>query len=223
MNTDISIIGHGRFGKILEGLLKNDFKIKINETSSPTIFLAVPIRSFESVVRDIAGTISPNTTVIDVCSVKIYPVTIMKKYLPSSVDIIATHPLFGPDSIQNRHPLKIVTHKVRDNHGHYQAWKNIFSKLGIQVLEMTPEQHDKLAAKTQGITHFIGRALEKIDAKATDIDTAGFSSLLEVMEQTRNDSHELFLDMQHYNPYAAEVINKLESSISEIKKEILSS
>lgn len=222
MKTDISIIGHGRFGKVLEALLKKNFNVKIDDTSCKTLFIAVPIRSFESVVRDIAEKINPDTTVIDVCSVKIYPVKIMKKYLPPSANIIATHPLFGPDSIESKHPLKIVTHKVRDNDGHYALWQKTFSKLGMQVFEMTPEQHDKLAAKTQSLTHFIGRALEKIHAKSTDIDTAGFSSLLQVMEQTHNDSRELFLDIQRYNPYSSEVINEFESSIAELKKEILS-
>lgn len=222
MINNVSIIGHGRFGKVLANLL-NDFNVKINDFSCSTIFIAVPIRAFESVIRDIAHKINPNTTVIDVCSVKVHPVDIMLQYLPKSVGIIATHPLFGPDSLQNNHPLKIMMYEVRDNHKQYQQWKNYFSTKNIQVLEMTPEQHDKLAAKTQGITHFIGRTLEKLAAKPSAIDTSGYATLLKIMQQTCNDSRELFVDLQRYNPYTIDVIADLENAIATLKHEILNS
>ncbi|WP_423062325.1 prephenate dehydrogenase/arogenate dehydrogenase family protein [Candidiatus Paracoxiella cheracis] len=220
MTNDVSIIGYGRFGKVLEILLAKKFNVKIDDVSCSTIFIAVPIRAFEKTIRDIADKINPEATIIDVCSVKIYPVKIMKQYLPQSVSIIATHPLFGPDSIQNNHPLKIMMNNVRDHHNQYQQWKDFFTQHHIEVLEMTPEQHDELAAKTQGITHFVGRILEKMNAKASEIDTSGYAALLKVMQQTCNDSRELFLDLQRYNPYPQKMIGELEAAIAALKHEI---
>ena len=41
------------------------------------------------------------------------------------------------------------------------------------AVEMTPEEHDQLAAKTQGITHFVGRVLKDAGVGVTEIDTLG--------------------------------------------------
>ena len=39
-----------------------------------------------------------NAVIVDVCSVKEYPVQWMRELLPANVSILATHPMFGPDS-----------------------------------------------------------------------------------------------------------------------------
>ena len=50
------------------------------------VFLAVPIRSFESLVKEISQYNMYNTTIVDVCSVKSFPITIFrsKTYRPMS-------------------------------------------------------------------------------------------------------------------------------------------
>jgi prephenate dehydrogenase len=111
----VGIIGYGRFGKVLVDLLSKEYEITIydsrnisNESvklcsldevlQSIMVFIAVPIRSFKDVVKEISQYKLYNTTIIDVCSVKLYPVEIMEKYLPKHVGILASHPHFGPDS-----------------------------------------------------------------------------------------------------------------------------
>lgn len=54
----------------------------------------------------------------------------------------------------------------------------------------------------------------------TLIDTLGFSELYKVIEQTCNDSWELFMDLQNYNPYTQSMIDDLENSIAEISNRI---
>ena len=234
----ISIIGYGRFGKILATIL-NDFeielcdaKIKQNQTkhkvvsleeamNNEIVFLATPIRTFESVVKSIAQFKHCKTTIVDVCSVKLFPVEIMHKYLPEEMGIIATHPMFGPDSFSPFRELKIVMHNERDIYDKYDYLKNIFSKQSIQVIEMNPDEHDKLAAYSQGATHFIGRVLKNSGVKSTSINTLGFNALLGVIDQTCNDSSDLFIDLQKYNPYTNEMINKFIKSIDSIKSTIL--
>ena len=85
---------------------------------------------------------------------------------------------------------------------------------------MTPDKHDKLAASSQGITHFIGRVLHKSGIKSTQINTLGFNDLLGVIEQTCNDSWDLFKDLQNYNPYTKEMIHSIETAIDAVKENI---
>ncbi len=110
----------------------------------------------------------------------------MEPHLPSSVGIVATHPLFGPDSLQKAQ-LKMMMHPARDTHDCYEFWKNYFSFKKIKILEMTPDQHDRFVSRSQSITHFIGRTLEVMVSQSTEMDTIDYKNLLAIMEQPCND------------------------------------
>ena len=51
-----------------------------NVIKAETIFLCVPIRTIKKVVQQIGEKLNPRATVVDVCSVKLYPKEIMEKY-----------------------------------------------------------------------------------------------------------------------------------------------
>jgi len=59
---------------------------------------SVPINQLERTIINISPYLKPGSIVYDVCSVKEQPCKWMLEQLPSSVSIIGTHPLFGPDS-----------------------------------------------------------------------------------------------------------------------------
>lgn len=237
--SSVGIIGFGRFGRILGKILSDDYKVKAYDIlpqkyqhgveltdldtvlKEKSIFIAVPIRSFKDLILDIAPRLSEGVTVLDVCSVKVYPTTVMIEGLPENIGIISTHPLFGPDSITRPNGLTIMMNPTRDVCNKYPYWKEYFESKAIKVVEMTPEEHDRIAAKTQGVTHFIGRVLREGGIQNTEIDTLGFRELLAVIDQTCNDSWELFIDLQNYNPYTLHMIKELESAIQTIRGKIL--
>jgi len=232
----IGIIGFGRFGKVLVQILSTSYNFIIHdpqykgkEFSHKTleevlkceiVFIAVPIREFENTVISISQYNMYNTTIIDVCSVKIYPVEIMVKHLPENVGIIASHPMFGPDSYSPFRDLKMVLSPVRDIYSKYDELVATFTGQSISIVEMTPEEHDRDAAMSQGITHFMGRVLKESGVSSTKINTLGFNELLGVIEQTCNDSWNLFLDLQNYNPFTNEMVKKIEHGIEVVRKQI---
>lgn len=236
---NVGLIGLGRFGRVLGKILSDDFQIKgydrkpqhelsgVEITDMETvlreksIFVAVPIRAFKEVILDIAPRVSGQTTILDVCSVKVYPVTVMVEALPDETGIIGTHPLFGPDSISMPDGLTIMMNATRDHYDMFSFWKEYFESKAIKVVEMTPEEHDRLAARTQGVTHFIGRVLKEARVKSTEIDTLGFRELLHVIDQTCHDSWELFTDLQNFNPYTLQIIERLESAIETVRGKIM--
>ena len=128
----VGIIGFGRFGKILASILQKGYSISaydIKETHSTSnvnfcsldkvldervIFIAVPIRNFKALIKDISPKLKNGTTLIDVCSVKSFPVHVMLKYVSKDIGIIATHPMFGPDSFTTNTKLKMMMSNVRD-------------------------------------------------------------------------------------------------------------
>ena len=65
--------------------------------------------------------------------------------------------MFGPDSSKNGFKnLPIVIDKFLTRNETYTFWKNYFKEKKLRVIELTAEEHDKLAANSQGLTHFIG-------------------------------------------------------------------
>jgi arogenate dehydrogenase (NADP+) len=232
---NVGIIGYGRFGRLWADVLTPHHRVRITDKSaqstdrfvplgelcatSQTIFLCVPINQFEDCITEIAPHLKPGTTIIDVCSVKVHPSIVMKTRLGTHDDLtlIATHPMFGPDSasasVQN---LPMVTWHVAGDAGRYDEWVTFFQELGIRTVEMSPEEHDRLAAYSQGVTHYVGRVLDKLDLQATPIDTQGFKILRSLIEQTCNDSWELFRDLQTYNPYTGEMRLRLQAALNDV-------
>lgn len=82
---------------------------------------------------------------------------------------------------------------------------------------MSPEEHDEMTAYSQGITHYVGRVLADLELRPTPIDTHGYKVLLDIIKQTCNDSRQLFLDLQNYNPYAGEMLDRLAGSIGTVR------
>ena len=111
-------------------------------------------------------------------------------------------------------------HSTRDVHNQYDFWKKFFSDQNIKILEMTPDMHDRLAAKTQGVTHFLGRTLKEFGIQKTNLDTQGFRDLIDLVEQTCNDTWELYADLQTYNPYTEEMIDSLKISVDVLEKQL---
>jgi len=230
----VSIIGYGRFGAMLHALLSKGFEVDVydkkqinnsdvNEVSlkdalkNETIFIAVPIRDFESLIHEIKNDIRGNKTVIDVCSVKVFPKNVMTQNLSAEIDIIATHPLFGPDSLKDSGSV-MTMESVRDSYGRFEFWKNYFDSQSITIEEISAEEHDMMAARSQGLTHFVGRVIDDFGTDQTRIDTEGYKALHKLVNQTCNDSWELFEDIQSYNPYTQKMVSELSESFKKINE-----
>ena len=166
------------------------------------LFYCVAISSFEQVLAETASLIGKNTLVFDTCSVKVHPMEAMERLLPPSCRYIGTHPMFGPDSAAGgMDGLPIVLSQGRCDEELLSIWASRFSGMGLKVIETSAQEHDQEAAYTQGITHVVGRVLGELDFSESAIATSGYRQLLQVREQTCNDPLQLFMDLQHYNPY----------------------
>jgi len=214
----VAIVGFGRFGKTLKRLLDQDFELTIVNrknaeeiVNSEVVFYCVPISTFESVIKSHKKYFRENQLLIDVLSVKMHPKKVFEKHLRGlKTQALLTHPMFGPDSSKNGFDgLPIIVDKFKTSQENYLFWKNYFANKRLKVIEMTAKKHDQLAANSQGLTHFIGRLLEKFNLKPTEIDSLGTKKLLEVMGQTCNDTWQLFNDLQNFNPYTKAMRIKL--------------
>lgn len=181
------------------------------------LFLCVAISSIEPALQGLLPFLKKKTQVIDTCSVKTYPLEIMKDLLPSGQPILGTHPMFGPDS--GKHGIKGLPIVITEQKGFESVadlWVREFEAYNLKIITMSAEEHDKQAAYTQGITHFIGRVLGELDLKSNPIGTAGYNSLLEIIRQTCNDPWQLFVDLQRRNPYTRQMQSDLDQAFRSV-------
>lgn len=235
----IAIIGQGRFGKLLGKILAPYGEIFVMEKDLKKIekkqvlikkedlkeidwvFLAVPISNLEKLLLEIRPHLKKGSLVVDVSSVKIFPCRWLKKYLPRNVEIMGTHPMFGPDSAKNGLPgLKIVLCPVRISLKNKKKFEKIMRSLKLKIIFTTPQKHDAEIAKSLTLVHFIGRTLGRINIKKQEITTLGFERLLAVNETVNSDTWQLFLDMHRYNPYAKNMRHRFLKSAREIDSEL---
>ena len=225
MRFSIGVIGFGRFGRLAARRLSAEAAVRVFDPAaaaeeiaaagaepadragtagSDAVVFAVPISCLEQALREARPHLKPETLVLDVCSVKAEPIRWMLEILPPEVEILGTHPMFGPDSAA--HSLarrKIVLCPVRIGAERLDAVKARLSARGLVVIEAAPEEHDRQIAVSLGLTHFIGRALAEFGASEQPIDTEGYRRLLAILEVVTRDSWRLFEDMHRFNPHAA--------------------
>jgi prephenate dehydrogenase len=220
----IGLIGFGRFGALTARYLARDFPVGVYSRSQsaaeiavsgarafsleevcrqPFVILCVPISAMPATLRRIAPLVSSGSVVIDVCSVKIYPLQWMRAYLPPDVFILGTHPMFGPDSAADSLTgRKLVLCQERMPDRRYQRVRRYLMAKQLEVIETTPEEHDRQIAVSLSLTHFIGRSLSAFGAGALKIDTEGYRRLVYTLGVVEHDSWQLFEDMHRYNPFA---------------------
>ena len=224
MMKTLGIIGFGAFGALAAEHLRSRFEVVASDrrdksalavsmgvrwasitdaSACDVVLLCVPISEMEAVLERIKGSVKPGALFVDTCSVKSLPCRLMRRILPRGVEVLASHPLFGPQSAcRGLDGLEIVLCPVRVTRKTLAAAKKVLREMGLRVSVMLPREHDRRIAETQAVAHFIAAALKgRIPAKRLRV--ASFEKLADAMELVRHDSPRLFRDMQQLNPFAA--------------------
>lgn len=223
----LGIIGFGAFGQLVASHLVGHFTIlaydpspqhydvaaKAGVTRSSLhdaarcdiIVIAAPVSRFEEVLTSIGTVCRPGALIVDVGSVKVQPAELMHRVLPDHVEIVATHPLFGPQSARDGIcGLKIAVCPIRGQR-HLRLAAFLRKCLGLEVILTTPHDHDKEAAMVQGLTHLIAKVLASMGPLPSRMTTRSFDLLVESISMVQNDAPEVFEAIENANPYAADV------------------
>jgi prephenate dehydrogenase len=239
----VAIVGFGRFGKVMHRLFLDGFHIVVSSSSyrpgdiagvtfvgleeacriADAILLTVPINKTGLTGERIRSFLRPGQIVVDVCSVKEWPYGALKVALEGTgVTIWPTHPMFGPDSSkQGFQGLNWVSCEEDLDPKVIAPYRDYLSQRGLNIIQVSCEEHDRLAARTQGLTHFIGRFLDALQIEPTEIDTLGYKRLIAVKEQTCHDTWELFCDLQQYNRFSLETQKALSDAIFKVTSRFL--
>lgn len=243
----VGIMGFGAFGQLIAENLQNHFDLVIcdpgfNESREASclsfsfydvhalskcdlVILAVPVQKMGQAIRELKPYLKKGAIVLDVGSVKMNPVEVMKKELPSDVEIIGTHPLFGPQSAKNgMKGLNIAICPIRGKAA-TRITAFIRKQFGLKVYFVTPEKHDKDMAVVQGLTHLIAKILLQMEPFPEHLTTASFDLIKEAIEMVRYDADCVYQAIETDNPYAQivreEFFSTAEQVTSNLKREPL--
>ncbi|MCL5877959.1 MAG: prephenate dehydrogenase/arogenate dehydrogenase family protein [Candidatus Bathyarchaeota archaeon] len=121
------------------------------------VLICVSISSFEEIVKKIAPSIHKGQPIMDICSIKEYPVNVMHQYLKGAL-VLGTHPVFGPGSNGVAHKAYVLTPTNKEEETYAKEFQKWLQKEDARVFIMTPQKHDELMSIVLGFAHFVGLA-----------------------------------------------------------------
>ena len=236
----IGIIGFGRFGQFAAKHLRGRLDVTVwdlrdlrkqaaavgvrwgslqEAASREYVLLALPISELRSCLEVVCTVLRPGATLLDCCSVKVLPVRWMMELAPAEAEVIGLHPLFGPQSGSGGVAgLPIVVCPGRTQRMEQIA--GFLVEAGLAVHVATPEEHDRAMAQTLVRAHFIGRGLMRAGIQEASLRTPSFDRLHRMVELVKDDSIQLFHDMNLFNPFAAEERRRLLEALLQIHREL---
>lgn len=209
----IGIIGQGSFGLFLAEKLREVALVKTYKrgdtedafreaASCGYVVLAVPYAAYPHVLSRLRNVMPESSVLVDVCSVKIKPLQLIAKELPGR-PVLATHPLFGPQSAAvSLAGQTMILCPDPNAETLYRAAAEFFKGLGLRVVSMSADEHDRLMADLHALTFFVAQGLASYGIDTRDVMTPSYSRLVSLADLERNHSAELFETVQNANPYA---------------------
>jgi chorismate mutase / prephenate dehydrogenase len=130
------------------------------------VILAVPIAATPEMARRIGPRVRPGSCLMDITSLKQQPLKAMLEATAEEVEVVGTHPMFGP------HGVDFDRQKVILCRGRGTAWferiKKMYESFGAETIEATAEEHDAQMALIQVLIHektmVLGSTLERLKA-----------------------------------------------------------
>jgi prephenate dehydrogenase len=179
------------------------------------VIISVPIESTPQIIKDFIPLMKKGSLLMDVTSIKEEPALLMQKYAPEGVEVIPTHPMFGP-RIRSLEGQVVVLTPLNKGKWYPQVVSFLESEK-VRVISTTPEVHDRMMSVVQGLTHFayisIAATLERLEVDLKE--SRKFSSPI----------YSLMLDMiariVAQNPYLCYSIQTKNSHIKEAHQAFL--
>jgi len=188
------------------------------------VVVSVPIRETEKVIGEIAPLMEKEQLLCDFTSLKVAPVAAM---LTSKAEVIGLHPMFGP-SLSSIAGQTIVVCPARASEETVARLTGIFTREGAVCTRATPEEHDRMMAVVQGLTHFVTICMADAmrrsgcDIRATEPYMSPVYQIeLGLVGRLLSQDGALYADILEKNPYVPEVIDACRvaaENLSEIVK-----
>jgi prephenate dehydrogenase len=236
---DVGIVGYGRFGRALGELMAEagihhraydpwvDVPREHRAESLEAlvrgvefVVVAVPVRGMRSALKALRPHVLATQIVLDVGSVKVGPSAALDAEFGAEIPWCATHPLFGPVSLaMAERPMRVVVCPSGAHPAAAARVRSLYESIGCEVIEQSPESHDRVMAHTHALTFFIAKGM--IDAGAgmeVPFAPPSFQAFARTIDTVRSDGGHLFTAIARENPFAGQARKELVTALSAIDK-----
>jgi len=183
------------------------------------VIVSVPIRDTVTVIEQIAPLLTRDQLLCDFTSLKVKPLEAMLK---SKANVVGLHPMFGP-TVGSLKSQTIIVCPARVEEHLLDRLVTIFRNEGARCTMTTPEEHDKMMAVVQGLTHYVTLCMaDSIRRLGMDIEaTKEFTSPvyqieLSLVGRLLSQDPDLYADILQQNPYVPEVLEACKSSAGDL-------
>jgi len=181
---------------------------------SEVVVVSVPIGVTEQVLREIAPDVQSDQLVIDLTSVK----TPFVPFLESMAgEVLSLHPMFSPSVVNLEGQSCIVCPLRAGQRGTF--FGHILEQEGIQLVTMSPEEHDRTMAVVQGMTHFqaivAGHCMTELGFSPLEslaVASPVYRVRLAMIGRILAQDARLYAEIQIFNPFVREALAALERS-----------
>lgn len=189
------------------------------------VVVAVPIDVTVKVIEEIAPHVRKGATLIDITSIKRAPLEAMLAHAPEGVDVVATHPMFGPHGVDFDRQ-KVVLCRGRGEAA-FARVKKLFETFGAETIEATAEEHDAQMALIQVLVHektmVLGSVLERLKAdlgRSLQFASPIYRTELAMIGRMFSQRAELYADILTINPEAPHLSHVFEQEAAHFARAV---
>jgi prephenate dehydrogenase len=183
------------------------------------VIVSVPVRDTVRVIDKIAPLLRPGQLLCDFTSLKEKPIEAM---LRSAAYVVGLHPMFGP-TVSSLQSQTIIVCPARVEDVILNKLVAVFRKEGARCTMATPEEHDRMMAVVQGLTHYVTLCMaESIRKLGMDIETTQeftspvYQIELSLVGRLLSQDPDLYADILQQNPYVPGVIAACRQSAADL-------
>lgn len=224
--------GKGKMGRLFEPIFSRYAKkVLLSDESSneevakaaDVLVFTVPIAHTVEVIESLLPVIRKDQLLLDFTSIKEKPCEAMLK---SSASVIGMHPMFGP-SVTSLEGQTVVLCPVRP--GEWLEWiVDLLRQEHSNVIQTTPERHDRMMAVVQCLVHFTSLVFSKtmkeegINPKELfEYASPVYRMQLYIAGRIAGQSAELYRDIQFQNPAFQKTLEHMTESFESMKEAVL--
>lgn len=185
------------------------------------VFLAVPMEACGPLLEELAD-LGPSVLAAELCSLKDHLRPVLRRVRARGLRVVSFHPMFGPGTATLA-GKKILF--LRDGAPEDLALvRGLFASTSAELVEVEPEDHDRLMAWVLGLAHLSNLALARALARGAPpfsrlqrAEGVTFRRQAATTAEVAGENPRLYFAIQRLNPHFEETAGLLAQSLEELR------